>query len=486
MKKRKPVTKMGDEPVGTILRSPTSAKGGERPPADGNTAFRSAVGMQRPSLGDAAAVSFIPPVRQDSAYRQDLRQDYYPSDSSYRPGVPASMDQIPGPNAYYADTSYGRRRKGSQESGSEYNQASRTRQDSGGPVNLWPRQGAMPYGDSVDPRARQGSVPFTDALTDTRYQQPSSYQPLSIYAPPRSRKGSTDPLYSASSSPGGPFSPQFDNYGPSDPSRNKKPSTDAKQSFYPSPQLPFGSLEGQSSNFANYSNDPHDSRNPNVGKGRKDSLPEEYDRTSNRSGSADKTYQQYPVFHDPRFQQSWQPVTAPNNTTSPSRRPPQKNAGPQPRTRYPSEGELFPPSLNQRSIPQKQIVTNRPGINQSSPSVRAPEEQDVGLRSPQMPRMEGHRPSQDRGNYRKPPHDDSASSRAGFRPEENRPFRTKTPNPGDYRKPLVTSDYPISSVGFVPPPRSKTPSNSGRSTPLQGNSSDRRVDELGNMLTKMK
>lgn len=74
MKKRKPVTKMGDEPVGTILRSPTSAKGGGRPPADGNTAFRSAVGMQRPSLGDAAAVSFIPPVRQDRELRLCIRK----------------------------------------------------------------------------------------------------------------------------------------------------------------------------------------------------------------------------------------------------------------------------------------------------------------------------------------------------------------------------------------------------------------------------
>ncbi|KAJ3361608.1 hypothetical protein HDU91_003844 [Kappamyces sp. JEL0680] len=497
MKKRKTVIKMGqDDPVAAAQRGPGNQR---RPSATGEGGLfpRPVVGMRRPSVGDT--------VSSGLTFSSGARQDYY--DPTYRPEVVPNMDPIPGPNSYYADTSYGRRRKGSQDSSFDQTQlflpnSPRSRQDTGGAVGGRGRQGSVPFAGEAayESRSRQGSLAEG---YDGRYQQP---QQSPIYA--RSRKGSAEPPYSATSSPNAPYPPfpegQSGAFDPSPYSRTRKPSADSKLPYYGnSTQQPFGSLEGP--NYVappnSYPNEFYDARG--YPKSRKDSFSDDagYERPRLRAASIDRgpggQYEsRYPANRPT-------PLTG-NPAGSPNRRPSQKGSGfqaPQ-RTRYPSEGEpmrqdgdRFP--LTSRPVPAKPQanIPNRPGNMAFFPAQRTPDqfvEQDLGFRTPPPFSRNGEprRPSQDRGHTRRPSYDESIALRAGasgasaFREDNGRPLRSKTPNPADYRKGAgAIPEYPVPSGGFIPPPRSKTPGTSRSNTPgperRPGN-----VEELGNILSR--
>lgn len=418
---------------------------------------------RRPSAGSAHDPVFFPPMRQES-------YDQHP-------------EPIPGPSSYYSNNPYSRPSRKVSNDSNNPDVVGPSGYSSSSPP---PNQSRRP---NVDFRARQGSVPInyqqqqqensSDAVRTRQFsdgypEQSRPYFSDPRFSGPRTRKASADSQmeYIESSS-----NTRMGNIRPRKTSADANINPNAKYM-----QQQGGGLNTESTSFDYSSRQRKDSLDHQEGP------PMGYQRS--RTGSMERNIQSSRYNNNefnPQGGSGAAPMTArpqPGggnagmyNNNSP-RRPSQKSP-PQPinqRPRYPDEMFL----ASQRSPPKPGQI-NRP--------VQYLSDQDQGSR-PQLVRSEGRRPSLEYGSdssNRRPSDDPSTTSSSSYRggggyrsdasDSQIRPARTKTPNPGEYRK---TPTNASGSVGSA----SSGSADYYRQKPSQNRlvQDSKKVDELGEFL----
>lgn len=460
MKKRKTVFKVGGDPV--------NFQQGETPRRRSDKSINpSGIVARNESIGaDIGRLASRRPSIENSRLNQQ-RQEYY--NSNYTSQVPLNMEPIPGPNSYYADTAYGRRRKGSQDSlgNSDASTGSssflpRNRQDLGPPTSR-SRQGSIPLDDryaEVNLRARQGSADERER-SDSRYPPDTRQQP-------RSRKGSAEPA--------GPFGePSLQQ------NRGRKVSaSDSNSSMNQSVDYGGGQQLGSATkdqNYYNSSNYNYPEMVPNYAlypddqriamRSRKDPMLEiseggvPSERSRSRAGSIDRGFASSYHSSDSRVPPRQQNTS---NLNSP-RRPSQKGPLYQPsqpngqRQRYPTSEEVYRP--DDRSTRPGNLPTT-PNRSQNYITSR----QDSS--DPLQGRMESRRPSQEKTTSGRRPSEESVLGRSTDMFRE--PSRSKTPT--------IVSEYSYPQARGKPteiPVRTKTPQ-------LAHQDESKKIDDLGTSL----